>query len=635
MERTAERNAIVNLLLLLAAGAASLVVALYAGTLSGIVSVGFMGLGALICAVGWFQMRLLERERLEKLEFEELTRSAAATALFNARESEVFPAQRSREQFERFFVPGFAVLLFLLETGGGLYLLRLLQRAIPGTMQEPLMCLGLYGMLFLLLFLIGRYSTNLARMEKLPLLRPGATWVLFNAFLCLLVLAGVGVTWMGVPNVDINVARVEAGLLIFVGLETLINLILELYRPRVKGKAQRPIYESRVVSLLGQPEGLIRTAGQTLDYQFGFAVSETWVYRLFAAWLPWLIVAQLALLALSTSFVVIDPGEQAILERRGRFVEVWHPGAHFKFPWPIDRAFRYPAEKIQTIDVGFVPGAPDPSAHNTVLWTLPHAQETNFIVARRESGLIAPAPIQALTAQTTNADATATAPPVNLLTVGIPVQFQITNLEQWVYENNDPAQLLESIAYRDVIRYLVSADLDEIMSDGLGDAANTLRGNLQADADAHKLGVKIVFLGVEDIHPPVAVAKDYENVVSTIHTTNAMVLRARADAINTNALTDILVLKYVAEAESDRLRQETNAFAQAELFKYQLPAYLAAPSVYKKRLFLDTFAKAVAKTRTYLLLSTNVDPIAILDLEPKIRSDLDITLPPPTPGATR
>ena len=70
-------------------------------------------------------------------------------------------------------------------------------------------------------------------------------------------------------------------LLGLIAVETLINLVLEIYRPRVKGKVERPLYESRLVGLLGQPEGLITTAAQALDYQFGFKVSETWFYRFF------------------------------------------------------------------------------------------------------------------------------------------------------------------------------------------------------------------------------------------------------------------------------------------------------------------------------------------------------------------
>jgi regulator of protease activity HflC (stomatin/prohibitin superfamily) len=624
MERNAQKNGLINLLVLVGIGMAAFAVAGYSNTASGTVSVIFMALGALVSAVSWFQMRLLERERIEKLEFDELTKSAASSALFTTGETEVFPAQRSREQFERYFVPGFTVLLFVLQAGLGILFLRAFRNAIPGPIREPLVCLGLFGMFFLLLFLVGRFSTSLARLEGLRLLRPGATCLLLSAYLCLLVLVGVGVTWLGFPRADLYLARGLAALLLLTGLETLINLVLDLYRPRLKGKLERPMYESRVISLLGQPEGLITTAAQTLDYQFGFKVSETWAYRLFERWLPWLILGQLGVLLLSTTVIFVDPGEQAVLERYGRFVAVLKPGGHFKLPWPVDRAYRYPTEQIQTIDVGFSPES-DPMAGNTVLWTVPHTKEENFLVANRVS-----APAQA----TTNDAGVAPPVPVSLLTVSVPVQFRITNVVDWVYENQQPTALLEQISYREIVRYLVSADLNEIMSVRRAEAARIIHDRIQAEADRHNLGASIIFVGLQDIHPPVKVAPDYEKYVSVNQTTNAEIQNTEAEAISFRTVAEIKYAQIIAEANSDRQRMETNAVAQVELFTNQIPAYLASPSVYEQRALLDTFAQSVANTRTYIQLATNTHNVAILNLEDKVRPDLldQIALPaPPAP----
>src|SRR5262245_60140753 len=100
---------------MLAAGVAVFSVSRYVNALSGHIAAVFLGLGVLIAFVSWFQMRLEERERLEKLELDELARSRGSATLFEGKESEMFPAQRSREQFERYFVPGFTILLFLVE----------------------------------------------------------------------------------------------------------------------------------------------------------------------------------------------------------------------------------------------------------------------------------------------------------------------------------------------------------------------------------------------------------------------------------------------------------------------------------------------------------------------------------------
>src|SRR5207237_10307150 len=115
--------------------------------------------------------------------------------------------------------------------------------------------------------------------------------------LCFVVALGIAGVQIEFPKADFYAAHVLCGLLGLVAIETLVNLVLEMYRPRVKGKVERPLYESRLVGLLGQPEGLITTAAQALDYQFGFKVSETWFYRLFVERaLVWLRLLQLGLL---------------------------------------------------------------------------------------------------------------------------------------------------------------------------------------------------------------------------------------------------------------------------------------------------------------------------------------------------
>ena len=129
MERNVQKNGLVNLVAAAVIFVAALAVTIYAHTLAGQVGSIFLGLGVLVAFAGWFQMRLEENERLEKLEVDELARAKGESALFEAKEAEVFPARRSREQFEKFFVPGFAVLLLLLEAGGAWLLWRWISNA--------------------------------------------------------------------------------------------------------------------------------------------------------------------------------------------------------------------------------------------------------------------------------------------------------------------------------------------------------------------------------------------------------------------------------------------------------------------------------------------------------------------------
>ncbi len=615
MERTIHRNGLINLLALLVVGAAGFAVARYANSLAGLVSVLFLGVGLLVAAVSWFQMRLEESERLEKLELDELLKSRSGSAMFEAKEAEVFPAQRSRDQFEKFFVPAFTVLVCLLQAGGAYFLWRWLPRSTTRVeLKEPMVAMSLFGLFALVLFLLGKFSAAMARLERHRLLRPGASYLLLGAYLCFVVAVGIVGVQAGFPRTDFYIAHVFCGLQALIALETLINLILEVYRPRVKGKIQRPLYDSRLVGLLGQPEGLITTAAQALDYQFGFKVSETWFYRFFEQALGWLLLAQVGALVLSTSVVFIEAGEQGVLERFGKPVKartLLGPGAHLKWPWPIDRVYRSRTEQIQSFDVGFTH---DPTREKdpVVLWTVPHTKEENFLVANREKG----------SQETINKITGKRTPPVSLLTVSIPVQFQITDLVAWMYNNEDSPALLQDLATREVVRYLTSVDLAEVMSSGLQQAAQTLTERIQAAADQHSLGARIVFVGLQDVHPPVKVAPDYEKVVSAIHTKQAKILTARADDIKTNAQAQAQATNVINKATSESIARSIGAMARAALFTNQLPAFEAAPLVYAERNYLDTFVRATAGARKYILLTTNTHDVITFDLQDRIRGDL-------------
>src|SRR5208282_5690711 len=104
---------------------------------------------------------------------------------------------------------------------------------------------------------------------------------------------------------------------------------------------------------------------------------------------------------------------------------------------------------------------------------------------------------------------------------------------QWAYNNADATNLLQSLATREVVRFLAGVDLNNVMSSNRLEAAETLRDGIQAVANDYRLGAKIIFVGLQDIHPPTKVAGDYENVIGAEQTKLATILAARAYAIGT------------------------------------------------------------------------------------------------------
>src|SRR5690606_31108655 len=145
----------------------------------------------------YFQMRLEERERLEKLEFDEITKSKGGASLFT-QEAETFPAQRSRIQFERFFVPVFSIILMLLEGAAVFVAWKYLVKSDPALVNDrALVAASLFAMQFLVLFMFGKYASGFARATKDRLLRPSAGYLLLGAYASLALAAAVALAAWG------------------------------------------------------------------------------------------------------------------------------------------------------------------------------------------------------------------------------------------------------------------------------------------------------------------------------------------------------------------------------------------------------------------------------------------------------
>jgi regulator of protease activity HflC (stomatin/prohibitin superfamily) len=263
---------------------------------------------------------------------------------------------------------------------------------------------------------------------------------------------------------------------------------------------------------------------------------------------------------------------------------------------------------------------PEQEKEQTVLWTKKHyKEEFNLMVATREEP----------TSSSSTNEAGRKIAPVNLLSASIPVQFQITNLADYAYNHEDGPKLLEDIANREVVRFLVSADLFEIMSSGRLKAAEELRNRIQKEANDLELGANILFVGLQDIHPPVKVAPSFETNNAVIQEKEAKILKAEADAVRTNALAQGESARRVHQAEAYQVRRVTGAAAQAAQFTNQLAAYQASPAVFSERAYLQALARGGANARKYILTTTNVSQIIQLNLEQKLRPDLMDTYVPP------
>jgi membrane protease subunit HflK len=595
----------------------------------GLGGVVLLGIGTLIGFFSFIQSYLIDRERVEALEMQELDRTRGNESLFAGAAEDAYPSRNARRQFEKWVVPGFSVLVLIGQVLG----LLLVSSQLGGwtlhsstEASDSAMPIMIFALFMVVLFMMGKYSAGLARMDGQELLRPGANYMLLGSVVC------TAVVIAETASIEYPVWEKVFTWVVFVvialsAVENLGTLVLESFRPRLDDKKTRLLYDSRLIGLLGQPGGLISTAAHTLDYQFGFKVSETRFYKYLERTLALIIAIQVVVLFLSSSFVIIQANEEAVKERFGAQTDkLLAPGFHLKWPWPIDKVYRYKTGEIQEFTLGVLEQN-DEAEPEVLLWTTQHnhGSSNDMIVASSDGPL----------------DSAASASvPVNLLTVSIPVQYRISNLTNWVKTGNT-VSMLRKLSMREVTRYLIGVDIKELMGPGRTKAQEELKKAIQREADDRELGGEIVFVGLQDIHPPVGnseqpqakatggVAENYEKVnVAWLHSeTNRLgALQYKAGRV---PQTRGLAAELVANARSESTNKVTLAKAEAGRFSHQISAFKAAPSVYMTRSKLETFQQATRGARKYILSDTENRDIINLELQDKLRSDLlDVTVDP-------
>jgi regulator of protease activity HflC (stomatin/prohibitin superfamily) len=158
------------------------------------------------------------------------------------------------------------------------------------------------------------------------------------------------------------------------------------------------------------------------------------------------------------------------------------------------------------------------------------------------------------------------------------------------------------------------------MSSGRFAAADELRNRIQKAANDLSLGVNILLVGLQDVHPPVKVARAYEAVIGAEHKRKAAVLSAEAYRVQTNALAAGAAFAKTTAAQAQNASLKANARARAALFTNQVAAFRASPPVYSLRSYLQALQSGAAGARKYVLATTNSQDVILLNLEDRIYS---------------
>jgi membrane protease subunit HflK len=587
-----------------------------------------VGLGALFWLAVALHLQLRQAARLEARDREALERKRIEQGLQSIFESEdLGAAARMWEQWVRKLAPALSLAIALSLLGPLLWVHFFTIDGLSGLLQSSNTApsASLMGAAFLLIAAFaglgfGYYLGGLSRVPSYGVLRAGAGVMLTSTIALGLAALSLGLAARGWMLLDRALGPLILVALTLQSAEMLLNLLLDLYRPRIAGVEDRPGFDSRLSGWLAEPRGLLESIGHTLDYQFGFKVSETWFYRFLERALAPLILVQILSFYGLSAMVVVRPGERLIIERFGaprgvtslpandadwdQLPEVQGPGLHLKWPWPFETARIISAESVTTVKLGF--GAEDhaDAMHKSeaidaqiITWDRVHVEgEHHYLL-----------PLQQDVGAEAGAKDERRGVDVMMLQVLATIEYKVGSrargdIYRYAYLHQDPNQTIRALFEGELTSYLAGARFWDLLVEAPAEVEAQLLERVRAAAQRQRLGLELVSLHFEEVHPPVgAVGKAYQSVLAAREARKALIYSGEVQERRIVAASRRDQIQRRLAAEVFGHRQVGLARARAALQDSEAALLRAAPRVYPTREQLEAVARVLRGSRIFVV----------------------------------
>ncbi len=333
----------------------------------------------------------------------------------------------------------------------------------------------------------------------------------------------------------------------------------------------------RVVRVLFNRLNPIASALDWMQQRFAVDLRSTWALAVVRQSLIPVASGLLLLAWLTTAVVTIDTFQVGLQERFGNPVSsrALQPGIHIKAPWPIDRIHRVETSRVRSMTLGFA----GPRVGASLLWTKQHAaEEYNLLLGDGR----------------------------DLVTVNALLHFVITDPWQWHYGTQNPESMLRVAAEQALLRNTVSRSLNGVLSEQTASLIADIERDINELVGEYEIGVRIVGLTLQGLHPPVRVAADYQAVVSAQHEREIAILTSRSYEIETLNDARSRAIAGTIDAETAFWHRTQTARGASDAYRFLQSVYVDAPEATELHLRLQAIVD-VLEHRPLLVIDDRIE----------------------------
>lgn len=282
-------------------------------------------------------------------------------------------------------------------------------------------------------------------------------------------------------------------------------------------------------------------------------------------------VLALAVIWLLTGIYIVNPDEQGVVLRFGKYNRTVEPGPHYALPMPIETVYKPQVTQVLRNEVGF----------RSV------GQATTF-----QQGQV----------KTVAEEASMLTGDENIVNVQFSVQYKIKDPVQYLFNVTAPTALVRSAAEAAMREVIGNSEIDSAITDGKIKIQNEATQLLQQILDRYGAGIQVIAVQLQDVHPPKEVIDAFKDVASAREDKSRIINQAEAyrNELLPRARGQAAALKNQAEAyTATRVRTAEGEAARFDALRQE---YEKAPEVTRQRLYYETMEDILAGSGEKVLL---------------------------------
>jgi membrane protease subunit HflK len=271
-----------------------------------------------------------------------------------------------------------------------------------------------------------------------------------------------------------------------------------------------------------------------------------------------LLVVALVAVWLLSGFYRVEPDEQGVVLRFGKFVQLTQPGLNYHWPYPIETALTPKVTRVNRIDIGM--RVLDDPRRGASMRDVP---EESLMLTGDE----------------------------NIVDVDVSVLWRIKNAADYLFNVQQPEGTIKAVAESAIREAIGRNQIQPILTGARQNIELAVLELIQKTLDDYDAGVQIVQVQLQKVDPPAQVIDAFRDVQA-----------ARADAERLQNEAQAYANRVVPEARGDaaRVLQAAEAYrervvfdarGQADRFVKIYDEYAKAPDVTRRRMYLETMER--------------------------------------------